>query len=312
MSVDLAVVVVTWNVCQLALQTLRTLYEDLETNDLTVEVFVVDSASSDGTAGAVAEAFPQVNLIASDENLGFARGNNIALREMGFGEASTNPDDLPQAVYLLNPDTITKPGATRALFDTLLASKDVGWVGAKLTYGDGQFQHGAFTFPGLRQIYTEFFPLPGRFIEGRFNGRYPRHLYMDAVPFEVDFTLGATMMLRREVIQQTGMFDEAFFMYCEEVDWAWRIQQAGWRILCVPTAHVVHLGGQSTGQASARSVINLWESRLRLYDKHYPAWKLRIARWLVRQGMERKVRQLGDSSSDLRDAYRSVIEMTRL
>ena len=79
----------------------------------------------------------------------------------------------------------------------------------------GSFQHGAFIFPGLRQIYTEFFWTPGRFIEGQFNGRYPRSYYAGSEPFEVDFTLGATMMLRREVILQTGGFDEDFFMYCE-------------------------------------------------------------------------------------------------
>ncbi|MEO0564455.1 MAG: glycosyltransferase family 2 protein, partial [Chloroflexota bacterium] len=216
--------------------------------------------------------------------------------------------DLPRAVYLLNPDTITKPGATRALYDALMADSSVGFVGANLTYGDGSFQHGAFAFPGLRQLYAEFFPLPGRLIEGRFNGRYPRALYQGDVPFPVDFTLGATMMLRREVIQQTGMFDEDFFMYCEEIDWAWRIQKAGWRALSVPNANVVHLSGQSTAQASARSLENLWESRLRLYEKHYPRWKLTLARALVRWGSRRKLANLdAHAYPETADAYRNVI-----
>lgn len=314
---ELAVVIVTWNVRELALQTLRTLYDDLARSGLEAAVWVVDSASSDGTAAAVREQFPQAHVIASEENLGFARGNNTALRRIGFCQPDVRANDLPRAVYLLNPDTITQPGATRTLYDALFAADDVGLVGANLTYGDGSFQHGAFAFPGLRQLYAEFFPLPGRLIEGGFNGRYPRALYNGTVPFEVDFTLGATMMLRREVILQTGMFDEDFFMYGEEVDWAWRIQQAGWRALCVPAAHVIHLGGQSTGQVSARSVRNLWESRLRLYDKHYPAWKRTAARWLVRLGMFRKLRRLGydkpvspEQRAALEEAYQAVIEMT--
>jgi GT2 family glycosyltransferase len=220
---------------------------------------------------------------------------------------------LPPAVYLLNPDTITKSGATRALYDALMSDPRWGLVGAQLAYEDGSFQHGAFEYPGLRQLWVEFFPTPGRFIEGRFNGRYPRALYVAAQPFPVDFTLGATMMLRREVIQQTGMFDEQFFMYCEEVDWAWRIHEAGWGIYCVPSAHIVHLVGKSTSQARSQSIVNLWNSRLRLFAKHYPAWKLQLARWMLAAGMRRKISQLEPSADNqpVIDAYRTVIEMAQ-
>src|SRR5690606_9838359 len=138
------------------------------------------------------------------------------------------------AVYLLNPDTITHPRATRTLYDTLMRQDDTGVVGARLTYGDGSFQHSAFMFPGLAQIWAELFPTPGRFIEGTFNGRYHKEQYQSAEPFPVDFTLGATMMLKRDVLLQTGLFDEDFLIYCEEVDWAWRIKKAGWQIWCVP------------------------------------------------------------------------------
>lgn len=300
---DLAVIVVTWNTRALALETLESLYADLATSGLDADVYVVDSASSDGTPQAIAEQFPQVKLIASAENLGFARANNVALCEAGF-DGSGN---APRAAYLLNPDTHTQTGATRALFDALMSTSDVGVVGANLTYGDGSFQHGAFSFPSLRQLWVEFFPTPGRFIEGRFNGRYPRALYNGVTPFEVDFTLGATWMLRREVVQQVGMFDESYFMYCEEIDWAWRIRKAGWRILSVPTARVTHYGGQSTGQVRPRSIVDLWTSRLALFEKHYPAWKLAVARRLVAVGMARKAAREPDPA--LRTAYLTVKRM---
>jgi N-acetylglucosaminyl-diphospho-decaprenol L-rhamnosyltransferase len=301
---DLSVVIVTWNVRALVLDALSSLYADLATSGLSHEVWVVDCASSDGTAAAVAEAFPQVRLIASRENLGFGRGNNTALKQIGFGDSQT----LPKAVYLLNPDTITQPGATRALYDALFAAPKIGLVGAQLAYEDGSFQHGAFGFPGLRQLWVEFFPTPGRFIEGRFNGRYPRALYDAGQPFPVDFVLGATMMLRREVIQQTGMFDESFFMYCEEIDWAWRIHKAGWLVQSVPAARVTHLAGKSTGQARPQSIINLWTSRLHLYDKHHPRWKAWAARRLIALGMARKLRRETDPA--LRAAYQRVQELT--
>jgi N-acetylglucosaminyl-diphospho-decaprenol L-rhamnosyltransferase len=306
---DLAVVLVTWNVRELALNALRSLFADLDANGSSADVYVVDSASSDGTPEAIASAFPQVKLIASQENLGFGKANNLALHQIGFGQRDAA--SLPKAVYLLNPDTITQPGATRTLYDALMTHPGWGLVGAALNYEDGNFQHSAFSFPGLRQLWVEFFPTPGRFIEGTFNGRYPRSLYAAGTPFPIDFPLGATMMLRREVIQQTGMFDEQFFMYCEEIDWAWRIRKAGWGVYCIPTAHVTHLAGKSTSQVRPRSVIDLWTSRLRLFGKHYPPWKVQLARRMIALGMRRKMQVANPSAENaaLVDAYRTVSEM---
>jgi hypothetical protein len=115
------------------------------------------------------------------------------------------------------------------------------------------------------------------------------------------------MMLRREVIQEVGLFDEQFFMYCEEVDWAWRIREAGWQVLCAPSARVTHLAGQSAGQVRPRAVVDLWTSRLRLFDKHYPPWKRWLARRMIGQGMARKIRQGADPA--VLDAYRKVQQL---
>lgn len=299
---DLVVIIVTWNTRHLIHDALSSLYTDLETSGLRADVYVVDSASSDSTADYVAQHFPQVKLIASTVNLGFARGNNLALKQAGFGSKNA-----PPVAYLLNPDTITQPGATRALYDALTRSPKIGLVGAQLAYGDGTFQHGAFGFPGLRQLWVEFFPTPGRFIEGGFNGRYAQSQYASGQPFPVDFVLGATWMIKREVIEQVGIFDEDFFMYCEEVDWAWRIKSAGWQVVSVPQARVTHLVGQSTSQAGPRSIINLWTSRLLLFRKHYPRWKYRIARYMIAAGMQRKARVA--PTPETRDAYLKVRAM---
>jgi len=308
---NIVIVVVTWNNEDIIGDALSSVIADLDTTSLEYKVWVVDSASSDDTVNVIRRDFPTVKLIASEENLGFSRANNLAMREMGF-DSSTDIDDLPCAVYLLNPDTITHQGATQLLYDTLVSREQVGVVGARLTFGDGSFQHSAFKFPDLGQIWTEFFPTPGRFIEGGFNGRYSKSLYAGDAPFEVDFTLGATMMLKREVLLKTGLFDEDFFIYCEEVDWAWRIHKAGWYIMCVPQAHVTHLGGQSTSQVRPWSLINLWKSRLHLYDKHYPIWKRWLARRLVMIGMRRKMTQLDlqtDHYEDILSAYQTVYDM---
>ncbi len=306
---DLAIVIVTWNNARIIAAALQSLVNDLAASQLAGDLWLVDCASTDDTVHVVRERFADVKVIASQENLGFSRANNLAMREMGFGGKEATATDLPSAVYLLNPDTVTQPGATATLHQTLFSREDVGVVGARLTFGDGTFQHSAFRFPDLSQIWAEFFPTPGRFIEGAFNGRYPKSKYEGLEPFTVDFTLGATMMLKREVLLGAGLFDEDFFMYCEEVDWAWRIQRAGWRILCVPQAHVTHFGAQSTSQVRPWSLIHLWKSRLLLYDKYYPRWKRRLARQLLIWGMKRKLAQMGALDEGAKSACQTVIEM---
>lgn len=308
---DLGIVIVSWNVRALVTDALRSLLDDLTNSGLRWRVIVVDSASTDGTAAHVQREFSQADVIALEENRGFGAANNIGLRALGFGQ-SRPAESLPRAVLLLNPDTIVQPGAVRALYDALFDLPKTGLVGARLTFGDGSFQHSAFTFPGLRQLWVEFFPVPGRLIESPFNGRYPRSDYENGRPFPVDFVLGASMMLRAEVIEQTGMFDERFVMYCEEIDWAWRIRRADWQVYCVPAAHITHLGGQSTSQVRPQSVIHLWTSRMRLYQQYHPRWKAALARWMIRCGMALKLRHAkanSGSDSGLISAYNTVRQL---
>ncbi|MCC7448356.1 MAG: glycosyltransferase family 2 protein [Anaerolineae bacterium] len=319
---DLAVIIVTWNVRHLIHDTLRTLYDDLHTSGLDAQVWVVDNDSTDGTADVIRADFPAVQLIASPTNLGFAGGNNAAMRALGFCDQPKPNPDGPRVVFLLNPDTLTQPGAIRALYDALFQLPRAGVVGARLSYEDGTFQHSAFRFPGLAQIVLDLFPVPGRLYyrlhESRLNGRYSRALYKGNDPFPVDHVLGATIMLKREVIEQVGLFDEQFFMYCEEIDWAMRIRQAGWDIYTVPTAHITHLEAKSSSQIRPQSIVNLWTSRLRLYRKHYSRPKLALARLLVRLGMQQKIRSTqrdtalsADQRAAFIEAYRMVVELAR-
>ena len=308
---DLAVVIVTWNNEAVIVDALRSLQDDLWASALRHEIRVVDCASTDSTVEVIRREFPAVKLAVCDENIGFGRANNLAMRSIGF-ERPDSVKDLPDAVYLLNPDTVTHPGATKALFEALFTDSSNGVVGARLSFADGSFQHSAFRFPDLRQIWTELYPTPSRWIEGSFNGRYPMSSYDASVPFEVDFALGATMMLRREVLLDVGLFDEQFFLYCEEVDWQWRICGQGWRILCVPQARITHLGGGSSSQARPASLFNLWKSRLQLYDKHYSPWKRWMARQLVARGMQGRIASIPASASDLIDACKQVIDLARL
>lgn len=283
----LGVVIVNWNVRDLLRACLRSLFADLERAGTAAQVWVVDNASGDGSAEMVAADFPQVRLVASGENLGFAAGNNLALQVIL--NTPHGPHDTPY-VWLLNPDTEVLPGATAALLAALEGHPRAGVVGARLLNPDGSLQQSAFRFPGLVQLLFELFPLPQRWYETPLNGRYPRWLYDGQMPFAVDHPLGASMVVRAEAIAQVGLLDEGYHMYCEEIDWCWRMRRAGWQALCAPAARVVHYGGRSTAQAPLSSFVNLWASRARLYARHHRRWRFRLARALVEVGMRRQMR----------------------
>ncbi|MBN1815690.1 MAG: glycosyltransferase family 2 protein [Anaerolineae bacterium] len=306
-SPKLAVVIVSWNVRGLLTACLRSLLADLASTELETEVWVVDNASSDGTPQMVEEAFPDVHLIASDENLGFVRGNNRALNEILDREAP--PVDY---FWLLNPDTEVQPGATAALVAALEAHPKAGIVGPKLLYPDGSLQHSAFRFPGLVQLLFELFPMPARLYDTSLNGRYPRRLYEGAQPFLIDHPLGASMLVRGEAVADVGLMDEDFFMYCEEIDWCWRMRETGWRALCAPAAHVIHHAGQSSGQVQATSFANLWKSRAILYTRHRVPIKRHLAQLLVRIGMKRRLHNASPEMTDIcretADACKQILQ----
>jgi len=280
---DLAVVIVSYNTRELLRACLRSVVADAR---LDTEVWVVDNASSDGSAEMVRTEFPEARLLAAGCNLGFAGGNNAALRAMGFSVEGSD-EALPgiaDYVLFLNPDTEVQEGALSRMLGFLRANPPVGVVGAALVYPDGGFQHSAFHFPTLPQVWFDFFAWPGRFIDSPVNGRYPRSLYVAGDPFPVDHPLGAAMMTRAEVIRQVGFMDEDFFMYAEEIDWCMQVKRRGWDVYCVPSARIVHHSGASTRQAWDQMTEMLWRSRFHLFEKHYsPVFNL-AARLLVRLG----------------------------
>jgi len=300
----LSVVIVSWNVRELLARCLSSLFADLDASHLNARVIVVDNASRDGTPDMIRAQFPRVELIARADNVGFAAGNNVGLRACGFD--TDNTALRPAACLLLNPDTEVQPGAIKTLLDTLVSHPDSAIVTSRLSYGDGSFQHSAFHFPGLGQLYIDLFQVPGRFYESRLNGRYPHRLFEGNEPFEIDTPLGAVMLLRREAIEQVGIFDEGFALYCEEIDWAARFMEVGWKNLCAPAAHIIHHSGKSTSQVKVESFVKLWTSRYRLHTKHPRFAPLWLARRIVIAGMKRKLR---DADDEMKVACQKMITL---
>ena len=214
---DLGIVIVNWNVRDLLAGCLDSIYTDLAQTGgaLTAAVCVVDNASSDGSAEMVRAQFPGTQLIAA-ENRGMGAGNNRGLRAL-------TDQVQPFALLVLNPDTVVRPGALRSLVDFLRANPRAGVAAPRLLYPDGRLQHAGFHFPGFTQAFFDLYPAPARLIDSPLNGRYPASLYQRGSPFQVDHTLGAAFAVRAATAAECGWFDETFQMYCEEIDWQWRM-----------------------------------------------------------------------------------------
>jgi GT2 family glycosyltransferase len=298
--IDIAIIIVSWNVRNYLSDCLRSVGADLAASQLTGKVWVVDNASTDGTVSLVRDLFPQVEVIANSENVGFGAANNQGMKAAA--------DSQPRYYFFLNPDTLVRPGALARLTQALDQRPTAGMAGARLVYADGRFQHSGFSFPGLGQLMFDLFPMPPRLYESRLNGRYPRRAYRpDHEPFVIDHPLGATMLVRADVAESTHGFDESFHMYCEEIDWSWRVREAGWEIVVVPSAEIVHYGGESTRQIPAQSLVNLWTSRAQLYAKHHSRPRYALASRMVRRQMSKRAGQAQDP--EMRAAYERIVEV---
>jgi GT2 family glycosyltransferase len=293
---DVDAVVVSYNTADLLARCLESL---LAQSGGRVQITVVDNASSDGSAELVRQRFGAATLIANRANRGFGAANNQAIRA-GRG----------RYIVLVNPDCEVQPGSLAGFVEFMDAHPRAAVAGGRLRYADGQFQHASFRFPTLAQVFLDLFPLNWRLAESRLNGRYPQA--WDALPFQVDHPLGAFMCVRRAAIDRVGLFDERFFMYAEEVDWCYRLKQAGWEVWHCPAARAVHHGGGATRQQAGAMLVELHRSRLAFFRKHYPAWFAGAARAVVRLGMARTaLQELLGSMTALDDAERRAARLLR-
>lgn len=253
-SSAITVVIVSFNTREMTCECLRILATELA--GYTAETIVVDNGSQDGSVAAIRREFPAVHVIANERNLGFGAANNVALR-LGQGDF----------FLLLNTDAFLQPGALAALLKVLQTDPKIGLVGPRLLNGDGTLQRSCFRFPSPLQAWLENLWVPRLFPEhpilGDFRG-WPHDTER-----QVDFVVGACMLVRREVIVPDGYFDERFFMYQEEADLQKRIQEAGWKIVFTPAAEVVHLGGASGKKEPDRINGYFFESLDRYEMKHH-------------------------------------------
>jgi len=271
---DLGIVIVNWNTRDLLRNCLRSL---AHATGVSYQIVVVDNASDDGSAEMVRREFPHVTLIANDENRGYPAANNQGLRLLGFER--DGPDDAPRYALALNPDTVVPPGALHEMVAYMDADPRIGAAGPKLVLLDGSLDLACRrSFPTPEISFYRMVGLSKLFPRSRRFGRY-NLTYLDPdVETEVDSVVGAFMIVRREAIQRVGLFDETFFMYGEDLDWAYRIKQAGWTVMYNPRVTVTHVKRAASRQ-SRRAQREFYRAMLIFYRKHYRAttpWWLHV------------------------------------
>ncbi|MGZ3594258.1 MAG: glycosyltransferase family 2 protein [Syntrophales bacterium] len=256
---DISIIIVNWNTRDLLQNCLESIYKTI--SDISYEIICVDNASTDGSVSMLQEKYPQVRLIQNEENRGFGAANNQAMRIMKGRYA-----------LLLNSDAVLTDNAVRELFAFMEARSDAAMACGQLLNADGSKQNSVAGFPNLLSLLTNT-----SLLEYLFPKRYPSKRYNHDKPIEVDSCIGACLLARKKAIEEVGMFDERYFFFFEETDWAYQMRSAGWNIFHVPTALIYHLQGQSIGK-DIRSRIEFYRSRYQFFRK----WKSRPYYILVR------------------------------
>ncbi|MFN2227837.1 MAG: glycosyltransferase family 2 protein [Anaerolineae bacterium] len=286
--VDLSIIVVSWNVRDLLRRCLRSLVgspgfelippcegdapvnHEAPTPGRRLEVVVVDNGSGDGSPEMVRDEFPLVRLVANRENRGFTAANNQGLA-LSRG----------RRLLLLNPDAEVVADALAAMVDYMDGHPRVGILGPQLRYPDGGLQSSRRRFPTFATALVESTVIQEWWPDNRLLRRY----YMADTPDDavqpVDWVVGACLLVRREAYEEVGGLDEGFFMYSEELDWCRRFKSAGWGVVYLPTATVIHHEGKSSEQVVPARHIYFQSSKVRYFRKHHGRWQAGVLRWFL-------------------------------
>lgn len=229
---DVSIIIVNWNLRDYLRRCLESICS--RSDSLIVETIVVDNASSDGSIGMMEEDFPEVSVIINQENTGFARACNQGMKKA-----------RGRYFFLLNNDAEIMEDGLSFLVDYMDAHPDTGVCGPRVVSGDGTLQiHSKGFYPSIPRIAGQFF-LPGYFRHpcGRSLGLYEFNDDMKICEF--DWLSGCAMLVRREAVECVGLLDAGVFMYCEDIDWCYRMKKSEWKVKYLPQAKVLHYGGRS-------------------------------------------------------------------
>ena len=306
---EVSVLIVSFNTRDLLRECIQTLQR--ESSGVSYEIIVIDNASRDRSADMVAAEFPQARLIRSEINLGFAAANN-----QGF-EISRG-----RYIVLLNSDAFLRPGTLRLSIDHMDAHPDAGLAAGRLVGSDDSWQPSARMFPSPLNSMLAMSGLAAKYPKSRFFGRADRTWADPHQPALVDWVPGAYSIIRRDVLDRVGFFDERFFLYYEEVDLCRRIKTAKNDIWYWPDISLVHLGGESAKTIKTQKVSNagsqlvLWRIRAELlyFRKHHGAlgaWSVMLLEswWHRMRALRNSLSQSCEASAKAAEARGTIAAM---
>jgi len=265
--IEISIIIVTWNQKDIVSQCLASINRYV--NDPTVEIIVVDNASSDGTPDMIRDQFPGVNLLAQGANLGFAKGNNVGLARSGG-----------RFICLVNSDVVVPVGCIEKLTDYLKQNPTIGMLGPKMLLRDGTIGQSCMGFPTVWNWFCRALALDALFKNSRLFGGYLRTDFRYDRTQDVDILTGWFWVVSRQAFEQVGALDERYFFYGDDIDWSIRFHKAGWRVVFYPEAHAIHYCGASSSKSPVRFYVEMHRANLQLCKKFY-AWPKRLGLWLA-------------------------------
>jgi N-acetylglucosaminyl-diphospho-decaprenol L-rhamnosyltransferase len=271
---DLGIIIVNWNTKDELERCLETVYASK--GAFTYEVVVVDNASTDGSPEMVRQKFPQASLLVLEDNIGYPKGNNVGLRHLGYRAAGDVDADSPRYALLLNPDTEVPSDSLYRMVQFMDSRPEIGVAGPKLLLKNGSLDMACRRgFPTPMVSFYHFSGLAKLFPKNETFGRYNMTFADPDKELEVDSVVGAYMQVRKDAIAKVGLMDEAYFMYAEDIDWCFRIKEAGWKVWYYAPVIVHHIK-RAASSKSSKAQFEFWRAMLIFYRKHYrkstPLW----------------------------------------
>jgi hypothetical protein len=265
---DVSVVIVSWNAREYLAKCLKTI--ENQGRQLSIETIVVDNDSRDGSQQMVEHGFPWVRLLCNDENLGFARANNV-----GIAHATG------RYVFLVNSDIEAPGGSFASLVSFLDAHPEAGMAGPRVRQPDGKTQRSCMGYPTLWNSFCRALSLDSAFPQLRLFGGLLLPWWKHDSERQVAVINGCFWAIRRSALEQVGGLDEQFFMYGEDVDFCRRMTGAGWKIFFTTAAEVIHYGGASSSNAPERFYVQLYRSKIQFWQKHHGRLSLPVYRAIL-------------------------------
>lgn len=262
---DIGIVIVNYNVRHFLVRCLQSI-RNSQTGSLKIGVWVVDNASVDGSSSLISRDFPEVHLIANDTNLGFSAANNQAIKQMDT-----------EYILLLNPDTILEEDTLQKCYNFMAGHPQAGAVGVRMIDGTGRFlPESKRQIPRIWNSFCKLTFLTGLFPGSRIFSGYNLGYLPEFETHEVEVLCGAFMFIRSSVLKETGLLDEAFFMYGEDIDLSYRILKAGHKIYYYPETSIIHYKGESTKKGSLSYVRTFYGAMDIYVNKHFGQGNARL------------------------------------